>query len=153
MSMEPAPICYIDRLPNEVLHVILSFVATDLYNISNSFRVRSSSRMFTNVRSIIGVRWVSRRFRTIANELAFWNDDHFDITEFIKLNQWEPRLQARHIRKLFHDDHLVSRLSRKRGWRFSTVDTFFAIVMSIPELPQTTQHVWFNRFPEGLHLS
>jgi hypothetical protein len=148
--MEPAPTCHIDRVPNEVLHLILSFVVAAF---NNSFLIKSPSGKSTNVRTIIGVRWVSRRFRTITNELAFWHDDKFDIANFIHLNKRKPRLQARHIRKLLNDKNLVSCLSRKRSWRFSNVETFFAIVMGIPELPLYTQRVWFYWFPEGLHLS
>src|SRR5277367_1243690 len=148
--MEPEPTCHIDRLPNEILHHILSFFAADS---SNSFVVLSPSGVSRAVPGIIGVRWVSRRFRTIANELAFWHDIHFDVTELINLHQRKPRLQARHIRKLFHDEHLVGCLSRKRDWRFSNTETFFAIVMSIPELPQTTRRVWFDCFHAGFHLA
>ena len=147
--MEPASTCHIDRLPNQILHLILSFVVANLHD-SFIIQVRSMPR---RVSIIIGVRWVSRRFRTIVNELAFWYDDHFHIAALFTFDFWRPRLQARYIPKLFHDDQLVSCLSRKRVWRFKNVETFFAIVMSIPELPQTTHRVWLERFPEGLNLS
>jgi hypothetical protein len=149
--MEPAPTCHIDRLPNEIVHLILSFVVANLHDsfIIQGFQARGGSRR--RVSSIIGVRWVSRRFRTIVNEC--WYDDHFHITDLFFFDFWTPRLQARYIRKLFHDDRIVSCLSRKRVWRFKNVDTFLAIVMSIPELPQTAHRVWFECFPEGLNLS
>jgi len=88
-----------------------------------------------------------------VNQLAFWYDDHFHITDLFFFDFWKPRFQARYIRRLLHDDHLVSCLSRKRVWRFKNVDTFLAIVMSIPELPQTAHGVWFACFPESLDLS
>jgi hypothetical protein len=144
--MEPAPTCHIDRVPNEILHLILSFVVANLHG---SFIIHGSRPR--RVSSVIGVRWVSRRFRTIVNEC--WYDDHFHITDLFFFDSWTPRLQARYIRKLLHDDHLVSCLSRKRVWRFKNADTFLAIVMSIPELPQTAHRVLFACFSESLDLS
>jgi hypothetical protein len=64
--MDSAPICYIDRLPNEVLRLILSFPSP-----YDSFAVGGRPYFST----ILGARWLSRRFRMIVNDLAFWQND------------------------------------------------------------------------------
>src|SRR5271170_2026579 len=142
--METPPICYIDRLPNETLRHILSFVHdSDHYYMANE----------SQVRNIVVVRWVSRRFRMTTNELGFWHKDDFDIIHFFNVQRRRPRLQARYIKTVLSDDHLIQRLNRKRGWQFHNIEEFMAIVASIPELPRNTRRVTLFYFSEVLSLA
>src|SRR5271170_2061958 len=136
--MESAPICHIDRIPNEILRLILSFVddSDDYYWFKR-----------LQLRDIVIVRSVSRRFRLITNELGFWNEDDFDIMSLFKIHDRRPRLQARYIKAVLNDDDLLRCLNRKSGWTFHNIEEFMAIVSSIPELPRNTRRVTFHFFP------
>ena len=136
--------CHIDRLPNEILRLILSFVDDSDYDHWQNPQ---------QLRDIVIVRWVSRRFRLITNELGFWNKDDVDITSLFKMHDRRPRLQARFIKALLNDDNLLRCLSRKSGWTFNNIEEFMAIVTSIPELPRNTRRVTFHFFPEALNLA
>jgi hypothetical protein len=143
--METPPICYMDRLPNEILRLILSFVDdSDFY-----YDEDSPPRCL----NIVVVRWVSRRFRMITNELEFWHEDNFDMLHLFKIDDRRPRLQVRYIKTVLNDDDLIRCLNRKSGWEFHNIEEFLTIVASIPELRQNTRRITFYGFCEALNLA
>ena len=143
--METPTICYIDRLPNEILRLILSFVD------DSEFYYRPVSP--PQIRNIVVVRWVSRRFRMITNELGFWHEDNFDMLHLFKVDKRRPRRQVRYIKTVLNDEDLVRCLNRKSGWEFHNIEEFLTIVASIPELSQNMRRITFNGFREALNLA
>jgi hypothetical protein len=129
-----ASTAYIDRLPNEVLHRILSLVA---YSFSPSVYVPP----------VFILRCVCRRFRMIACELDIWRDDTFNITHGVHLN---PLGEIRWLRDVLLDDSLVRCLSRRTQWRFDSIEVFVVILVSIPEINQKTRTVVLNKFYDGI---
>jgi len=100
------------------------------------------------------VRWVSRRFRMIASELDFWNMRTYDdIAGDLQILNLPPIVQAGCIRNLLLDDALVRRLIRRKGWYFSSVDVFYAVVTGAPEVFQHTERLKFVNFADGLNLA
>jgi hypothetical protein len=148
--MESAPICHIDRIPNEILRLILSFVAGDVTEPENEITLTSPSGTESYFQCILVARWVSRRFRMIANELGFWHNDKFHIVDFLFLQDHRPCRQAQYISTLLGDDHLVACLNRKCSWTFSNLESFYEIVARIPDLPRNTRTVVLEWFPEGI---
>jgi hypothetical protein len=144
--METPTICYIDRLPNEILRLILSFVD------DSGFYYRPVPHL-PRFRNIVVVRWVSRRFRMTTNELGFWHKDDFDMLHVFNINKRRPRLQVRYIKTVLNDEDLIRCLNRKSGWEFHRIEEFLAIMASIPELPQNTRRIIFNGFREALNLA
>ena len=148
--MESAPICHIDRIPNEILRLILSFVAGNVTEPEDEVTLTSPSGTESYFQCIFAARWVSRRFRMITNELGFWHDDDFDIVDFLLLRDRRPRRQAQYISTLLRDDHLVACLNRKSSWAFRNLESFYEIVARIPDLPRNTRTVILEWFPEGI---
>jgi hypothetical protein len=149
--MESAPICHIDRIPNEILRSILSFVAGNVTQPEGEvLKLTSPSGTESLFQCIFAARWVSRRFRMITNELDFWHDDDFNILDLLFLRSRPPRRQAQYISTLLRDDHLVACLNCKRSWAFSNLESFYEIVARIPDLPRNTSTVILEWFPEGL---
>ena len=141
--MATSPICYIDKLPNETLFQIFSNLAA-----SHDVDSLKSGHGWTGPRvaAILILRWVSQRFRTIVDELDFWHDDSFDITDYFVYRSDQPRWRSRYIRKLFEDDGLNRALSRKTAWQFPCIYSFNAIVTIIPDLPRNIRKVCFSYF-------
>ena len=137
--MESTPICYIDRIPNEILRIVFSFLTPS----NDSFKWYDSP--------ILAVRCASRRFRIIANDLEFWREGLFDIADLFQAGQGRPL--ARRTRKLLNDNDLKLVLSRRTEWQFSTIQSLFAVATSVPELCQNTRKVFLREFENSLEIA
>jgi len=136
--MESAPICHIDKLPNEILRVICSLLApSNEWNLVDYLPPYIAS-------SILAIRCVSRRFRMISDDLQFWHEDSFDFSDLCC--DTKPRQLGRRIRKLLDDDNLKLVLSRKSGWQFSCIQALFATAASLPGLSRNTRSITLSYF-------
>ena len=92
--MDSAPICYIDGLPNEVIRLVVSFISP-----YDTFAVGGRPYFST----ILGARWLSRRFRMIVNDLAFWQNDTVDFVWMA--THCGTLVSAAHLKELNLDNH------------------------------------------------
>lgn len=138
--MESATICYIDRIPNEILSHILSVLGPPHYDY--------------NYKDLVAARQVSQRFRSVVNNLDFWHRGELDFSVLFGIYQrLSPRREARYIKNVLDDNDLVCHLNRKSGWAFFNIETFTTIVNRIPELRRNTHKIAFVYFHEALNFT
>ena len=149
-------ISYFDRVPNEILSLILSFVAfppDPLPYSPDSLQQLSKHPRPIMLEPIFVIRWVSRRFRIIANELDLWRDDLFLFTNGLSVSTLHPLQQARLVRNWLHDAAFVRTLLNRRRWNFNSLDVFYAIVTELPEVFRLTESITFAYFPDGVNIA
>src|SRR5271154_3936080 len=138
---------YINRLPNEILSMIFEIVYEDDEPYGERFYppLRSGS-----VASILVLRWVSRRFRFIVNDLDFWRSCDFDLMQLIELPNPTPFRNAQFVGTLLKDEGIVFALSPRSSWVFLNLDTFFTTLINVPEMRQNTRNIEFTELKVGL---
>src|SRR5271154_3675597 len=150
-TASPASIAYFDRVPNEVLHLILSVVTFS----PDDIQPRGAAENFENDRWILPVfvlRRVSRRFRMISNQLEAWRE--MDIANDLRSTVgWNPLKQAQYLRTLLRDDALADNLGRKSHWNIENIDVFFVVTTTIPEVTKNTKTVTLWEFRDGLGVA
>lgn len=127
--MESTSVCHIEKLPNEIPRLIFHNLTISIF------------RAWPN----LVVRQVSRRFRWIANEVEFWQDENFNFSDL--LHSQEQRKHAHAVRALLTDDDFKRVLSRRRRWSFSNIQMLFATA-SVPEICRNTRSITFNYFKD-----
>ena len=152
-NVSTGSIAYFDRIPDELVLLIFSFLAYSMPWPRHPSERDHGPRPLPH--PLFVVRWVSRRFRMIASELDFWTHmrTYDDIAGDLQILHLHPIVQARYIRNLLLDDALVRRLIRREGWHFSSVDVFYAVVTGAPEVFQHTERLKFANFAGGLNLA
>jgi hypothetical protein len=74
------------------------------------------------VHGILVLRWVSRRFRLLVDDLDIWRKDGFDLTEEFDIPDCTPLMKAQVVGTLLKDEGLVSAISPKRAWSFEYLE-------------------------------
>src|SRR5271170_4724929 len=144
-STASASIAYFERVPNEVLHLILSFVI--IQGVLDPHPNFECHQLFV-------LRWVSRRFRMITNQLEIWHADEFndEFAYIFNCGRSNCLKEAQFLRILLNDPELGRSLSRRTCWEFENIDLFYTIITSIPEVNQKTTNVTLLEFPIGLNV-
>jgi len=141
--METVSIAYIDRLPNELLQMIFRIV----YEDDSDEEERPGHPWISR---ILILRWVSRRFRFVVNDLDIWWSEDFILSEQFNLPNWTPFRHAQVVSTLLEDKSLVPVLSRRSHWRFQSVDVFVAMLLNVPEIRRNTQNIELGDLHVGL---
>jgi hypothetical protein len=149
-AMETVSTAYINRLPNEILSMIFEIVYEDDEPYMERLYPPRSSTSGGSVASILVLRWVSRRFRFIVNDLDFWRDRDFDLLQIFELPNPTPFRNAQFVITLLKDESIVFALSPKSSWVFLNVDTFFTTLINVPAMCQNTRKIEFNKLNVGL---
>ena len=130
------------RLPNEILHSILSvFCMTPTNKWSRNPRMADSP--------ILTARSVCRRFRAIAAELPLWFDAEFDMFSLrpspgCNLVETET---TKFLAALLADRYLAESLARKTGWYLPNLATVVAVLDNVAEFPEKASSLsleWYN---------
>jgi hypothetical protein len=151
-NVSTGSIAYFDRIPDELVILIFSFLAYSMRWLRLPPGKNDDRRPLPH--PLFVVRWVSRRFRTIASDLDFWQVWELpNICQELSILDLHPLVQARRIKNLLLDDALARRLHRKTAWRFSSIDVFYAIVTGVPEVFQHTNRLQFENFADGLGIA
>jgi hypothetical protein len=121
----PKSIGYIYRLPNELLHLVFTF----LFLSEDTWESRSPTAIFGE--RVLVLRWVCAWFRTIASQHNRWLEDDFDFQELFPPPK-KNRLPAKYVisgstSTLLDDRTLRSCLGRRSSWNFSSDQVFFAV--------------------------
>ena len=146
-TASPASIAYFDRVPNEVLHLILSFVTFPPDDIQPCGDPENDLWILP----LFVLRWVSRRFRMISNQLEAWRE--IDISNELSSVGRSSLKQAQYLRILLRDDALAENLGRKSHWDIENIDVFFVVTTTIPELTKITKTVTLWEFRDGLGVA
>jgi hypothetical protein len=147
-TASPASIAYFDRVPNEVLHLILSFVAFP----PDDLQPCGDPENGVWILPVFVLRWVSRRFRMISNQLEAWRE--IDISNELSCTFGRNSLEeAQYLRILLRDDALADNLGRKSRWDFENIDVFFVVTATIPEVTKNTKAVTLWEFRDGLGVA
>src|SRR5208282_1972699 len=140
---EPPPTPFILRIPNEILHHILSF----LHHLSCDdplveYHVNGKDY---EVSQMLVLRSVCRHFRAITAELDFWYDPDFLFADLVT-SPYEISLFTRHYREkrflkiLFTDASLVNSLGqRKTDWKFDSLEGLMAVMEGVPLFVQNAR--------------
>lgn len=126
--------CPILNLPVEVLRSIFTYLPNPLtipkpwpkFNeITPSKRVR--------LQPILIIRQVCRCFRTVADDLLFWQDDKFELGSFVSNFKGSPSIkESSFLKAILSDLYLVNSLSKRKNWRFSRFSSLFIVLKAIP---------------------
>lgn len=148
----PSP-SYINRLPNEILIMIFLFVfCEDILDEEGQYIPQPDSNAY--VQSILVLRWVSRRFRLLVDDLDIWRRDDVDLVErFAPHGKHDPVKDARILNTLLLDNRLASAISQKRVWRFSNLEVLFTMLSNIPEMDQNVRKIELDEFSPGLSIA
>jgi hypothetical protein len=130
----PAP--FIIRIPNEILHHILSFLP-DLSRGEPFVQYHSNGKDH-EVSQMVVLRSVCRHFRAITAELYFWYDVDFRFSD-LTLHSYDTFLFIRHdkekrfLKVLLTDANLVNSLGQcKKDWNFEILEGLMAVMESVP---------------------
>src|SRR5271170_2521931 len=116
---------YIYRLPNELLHLIFSF----LFVLSENVPFPNGADPSFYVNPVVVVRWVCKWFREIASQHPIWlEDSRSDLSDFIPFSSGEfIKSRGKFLETLLDDDDLCSCLRRREDWEFGASADFFAV--------------------------
>jgi hypothetical protein len=146
----------IEKVPNEVLEQILSFLPVYApeqgYTLAAIEFVKTGQP--TSLTRTMVLLQVSRQFRAVVQRLKFWY--HFGF-KFEDLVPWPRQVRhsldwkrgheiksirtARLFEALFADPHFASCLRYKSAWTFEYGTTWEAALRSIPSFPQTIRQL------------
>ena len=122
----PKSIGYIYRLPNELLHLVFTFL------FLSEDASDSGSRTAIFGERVLVLRWVCAWFRTIASQHNRWLEDDFDFKDLFPPPK-EKRLPhklyiiAGYIITLLDDRTLRSCLGQRSSWNFTSHQAFLAV--------------------------
>src|SRR5271169_3034798 len=110
----------ISRLPNEVLSKIFSYLpdTPDERSINDEFEVYGETPplKFPASQPVVSIRQVCRRLRAVANELQFWYDSDFELSQLCR----SPFHADVFLEALLSDDHLTRCLGKRTKWTFGS---------------------------------
>ena len=139
-------LAYIERVPNEILRHIMSFLLT----WQTAFETKHG---IVRMPTIMTLRPVSRRFRRMMVETDFWRDDDFDFCEpFDEIDDPGNLIKTAYITNLFRDEHLTGVLKHKSEWKFKQLEPFLAALQSFPGLSQAARQINFYKFHFGIRV-
>lgn len=138
---------YIERAPNEILLHIMSFLLP--------WRtVFQTKRGIVAMPTIMTLRSVSRRFRSMVMEFDFWKDETFDFCEPLDdIEDPGDLTKTRYITNLFRDKELAEYLKDKSEWKFKHLKPFLAAVQSFPGLSHATRRIRLYKLPIGIDVA
>jgi hypothetical protein len=127
----PPRMCFIDKLPNEILHRIFSFI-----EFGNLIQRKSKGRENTYQGAVL--RAVSHQFRTVANESSWWFQGadlvFYDDALLAKRRVWDIQTKSQLYNDLASDSRLCERLGRRTIWRFADVKSVVAVLKHVPSI-------------------
>jgi hypothetical protein len=139
------PPSYIDRLPNETLHLIFSFLPSPNHGHGCQCR-QQLIHVFKVPSDLLVVRWVSRRFRIIANRCR--SADILDFFQSSKPNA-SPEARLQTIKIFLNDAHFVNCLIRQTDWKFIGLDVFLGISLLVPCFAQNARRIDIRSFRDS----
>jgi hypothetical protein len=137
---------YIYRLPNELLHLIFTFLFASR---DESTPFQPGPRGPVYVKPVLVMRWVCAWFRKIATHHSTWlHSNYFDLEESVPC-RYVPPLRSREFIEtreeflyfLLEDDDICNCLRRTTGWRFSAFVDFLVVTNKMPSLVSNARKV------------
>lgn len=124
------------RLPAELLTDILSLVVPHIYPHGwNAAFIKTP----TLKSPFHAVRSTCRTFRWIVDDLPFWRDDNFDVTDIILFTpdrESDEPFNCYFLDVLLCDPHLRQCLGQKKGWLIWGLYVYRALTRQIPNFGQ-----------------
>jgi hypothetical protein len=129
--MMDSPLPPVLHLPTEILSGILSLVVPSIWP------ERCCNRKLNNS-PLHATRSTCRTFRWIIDELPFWRDNEFNISQIDHFFERElgEAPDPLNVDTLLSDPHLRQCLGRKTGWYVADEFVFRALVRHIPHFGQ-----------------
>jgi len=137
---------YIYRLPNELLHLIFTFLFA---SGDESIPFQPGPRGPVYVKPVLVMRWVCAWFRKIAIDHSIWlRSNYFDLEEFVPRRYVPPLRSPEFIQTreeflyvLLEDDAICNCLRRTTEWNFSAFVDFRAVMNKTPSLISSARKV------------
>lgn len=125
-----------DKLPNEILQLIVSFLPSP--NHGNCDCSQQLIHKFDSPPALLIVRWISRRFRIIANECR--SGDILDFFQFSETTK-NSRVREKAIKTFLADAHFVTCLSKRTDWKFTSLQIFLGITSLVPSVAHNARTI------------
>src|SRR5271170_3459674 len=148
---------YIYRLPNELLHLIFTFLFASQ---DESIPFQPGPRGPVYVKTVLVMRWVCAWFRKIAIDHSIWlHRNYSDLQEFVPC-RYGPPLRSREfiqtrepfLHVLLQDDDLCNCLRPTLEWNFSVFVDFRAVTNRTPSFVSSARKVSIENIDMNLAL-
>jgi hypothetical protein len=152
---------FILNIPTEILYKILSLVCGSFHG--TQVKYKDAGGKPRSLAQPLILRQVSTKFRSVANGLDFWYQDHFDFKDLVNVGfnanpsrsiDRKSFLTGKLIKILLADEHFAFCLgSRKTDWKFSALETIRAVLDNVPLVVQNIRTVMLHNIPDNNNIA
>ena len=136
----------IDKLPNEILRSIISFIPKRFKFVY----FEDEDRKGHIIHQILILLQVSRRLRIVVQESSFWHDEDFEFSElcFVGVQSFRSHFVGALTRALLADKYFQSCLRLKTHWTFSNLGEILGFLESGVGLYSSVETISFYGIPK-----
>jgi len=151
--VHPPPVSLLDQ-PNEVLHMIVGYLPNP-YDYSSFVKYVDEKGITRDVSQYLVLAHVCKRLRTVVQEADLWHDPEFCFSNLlaereeregdgdspVEMDTKAIRI-AGLVKTLFDDEGWVNCFKKKKCWKFVTVESLIAVVISASSFLESVQLSW-----------